>query len=223
VYFEYFGYIGKEYAFGQTCKKTLDRCRKGFYFDSLNRPFNRMTNIHSGGVTRILENCCRPYHGSVMGYKEQRSGGNHRIIPALGPSLGEINRKANRQMHLFLKFLDGLRDGFDIWVPTNWDKNDTGFNQRIDISRKILSDTLIHPNLEDAQAFLSILYEQNNGLNETQDLKGFSLRIFSPGNRSVWIPANLTRYGLDILNPIYNIFWINVKRLLKLPTFLHFN
>ncbi len=215
VHFQYFGYMGNESKESKKEKRDTLKTHQGFYFLSNESPFDRLSNTHSGGVTRLLENCCRPDHGTVMGYDQEFSNGEETIKPVFGPSLREMEGMTEKQLDCFNLFNEGLREGFKLWVPSDC-SGEGEFLKRKTLSKKILYDLLTFPHFEDAGAFLTMPYEQNGGGNHIQSLRGLSLRVFNEGNRSVWIPANLTWSGLDILIPIYNEAWISLKRCSRL-------
>jgi len=217
VRFEYLGFIGKTYERrNKHTNESTANIQKGFYFDSAKRPFDPLTNLCSGAVIRILENCCRTVHGSVIGYKSKMSGDENHIVPVLGPSLGQMHGSDICQIEYFRSFIAGLKEGFIEWAPANWEENSTEFKQRITLAQKILIKVISNPSLEEAAVFLSIPYQQDGGIDAIQTLQGFSLKMFFAGNRSAWIPGNLNWHGLNVLNSIYLKLWAFYKMFMSL-------
>ena len=215
--FEYLGFIGRTCKSGNeyTNGNTLD-IQNGFYFHSGRGPSDPLTNMCSGAVIRILENWCRTFHGSVIGYKSRMSAHKNQIVPILGPSLRQMSGSDICQIEYFRCLIAGLKEGFVEWGPANWEQDITGFEQRFALAQDVLMKAISSPSLEEAAAFLSIPYQQDGGVAALQTLQGFSFKMLSAGNRSVWIPGNLAWYGLTILNSIYLRTWQVYKMLMSL-------
>lgn len=217
IRFEYLGFIGRTYERRNNhANESAANIQKGFYFDLAKGPFDHLTNLRSGAVIRILENCCRTFHGSVIGYKSKKSGDENYVVPVLGPSLGKMHGSDIYQIAYFRSFIAGLKEGFIEWAPAKWEEDNTMFKQRLTLAQKILIKAISSPFLEEAASFLSIPYQQDGGIAALQKLQGFSFRRFVAGNRSVWIPGNFTWYGLSFFNPIYVRLWAIYKTFMSL-------
>jgi hypothetical protein len=217
IRFEYLGFIGRRHERRKKREnENVVRVQKGFYFDSAKQPFDSLTNMCSGAVIRILENSCRTVHGTVIGYKPKTLGDDNNIVPVLGPSLKKMHGSDVYQITYFRSFNAGLREGFVEWAPANWEENSMGFKQRLTLAQKILKKAISSPTLDETAAFLSIPYQQDGGVDALQTLKGFSPKMFLPGNRSVWIPGNLSWHGLSMLNSMYIRLWTTYKAVVSL-------